>query len=31
MKYQCEKGKIETLQRMEEEVPFAESHSEYGK
>ncbi|MCJ8288898.1 MAG: hypothetical protein HRT58_05740 [Crocinitomicaceae bacterium] len=28
-KYQCKKGKIETLKRMKENVPFAESHEKY--
>lgn len=29
MKYQCSEGQLETLKKMEEEVPFAESHKDY--
>jgi hypothetical protein len=29
MKYQCDEGKKETLEKMSKDVPFAESHKEY--
>nr|WP_315221642.1 hypothetical protein [uncultured Flavobacterium sp.] len=29
MKYQCEEGKKETLEEMQEDVPFSESHKNY--
>ena len=29
MRYQCSEGQVETLNEMEREVPFAESHKDY--